>query len=132
LDRYKYLDGSKIISQTDIDRISGSTRSVYTSADIQAISEEFVHTWEDRAQQQVMLPSSVRAYELITNNNQRVYLATKVWKVPNEEIYVYTGTNHLVIADGVATSTPFTVIVTQANLIVQGSLASEALYVVPQ
>ena len=67
LERYKSLEGENIVSQEQIDRISGSTRSAYTSADIRTLSQEFVDTYVVRAQKSAILDEDIKAYTLLTD-----------------------------------------------------------------
>jgi hypothetical protein len=59
--------------------------------------------------------------------------AREFTKVPNKEIYFYEGSSPLTITDLIVAdaTVPFTLVVTDADLIVEGSLAGRGMYIVP-
>ena len=130
LERFQRLDGTVVMSQGDLSQISSNTSS-YASSEIERLMILFVDKYSPIASVAGM-PSSVSLQVLLTNWGSTSLTQPAIKKVPNQEVYVYDGVDPLYMKQwDIVTDIPFTLVVTQADLIIAGSIDVPGMYVLP-
>ena len=129
LERYKNLAGWEIISQAFLNRITWTSEWSFESGRITTLIDDLLAQYAQDAAGQFNLTSEHTLYRL--DLNTWIYKQALLKKVANKEVYVYDGIDPLVIAPSTPNQTPFTLIVSQADMMVQWSLTANAMFVVP-
>lgn len=117
---YRYLDGRAVIGLRELSLLSDKKMATYQAGDIAYLMSTFVDRYATRA---------------ITDTTLSALGGVRLKKVSNAAIYVYDGgkdrtpltLNNVIFSEKEA----FTMIVRNADVIVQGSLKGKGMYVVP-
>jgi hypothetical protein len=102
-----------------LDRVTGAKESVIQTSQITTLVSEIMNTYINAAILSHTLASDHTLYTLDVTRNVLKYNSVRLAKVPGQEVYVYNGVDPLVIAESIPNNTPFTLLITQADLIVQ-------------
>jgi cysteine-rich repeat protein len=117
---FRKVDGRAVLSRDTLRRVQQSLTAIYPGDEVKKIITK-------RAEQQSSRASQTAQLVAYTNN--------LVNKVPNQRIYVYDGGEArapFMLRDGKWTDMPMTIIVRNADVVVEWSLAWRHMYLVPE